>query len=440
MSLRMKRADGVGEWVAYSGIGVHEVILAITRAADRSLLEIADEIVARLTSEIAEFTADEPIVEQLNAGAAHNFAITMRILRHEIEIDQVDPSEPANELARLLAQREIPITALEHAYRLYQDSVVRWCLRELAVRSDDAAVTAQAALEITALVSAHVNLIAQNLLTTYEAERDAWRLRRSASRSARIKDILDNQAIDIGSAEAALGYRLNQYHIGVIAWTVRSERPDDELSHHEGAVIALARHLGISGHTLFEPRDEHTGWAWLPLGQQDNLDLEKFASITTNWDQPVSVAVGAPQKGVAGFVRTHSQANQARTVAQASRVPTPRIISIADIGAVALMCSDLSATRAWVADVLGPLAADDPAAEDLRTTLREFLRAGGSYAATATALHMHRNSVVYRIHKIEDQLGRNVRERRLELENALELCFWLGGTVLAPDPDKAGTS
>jgi DNA-binding PucR family transcriptional regulator len=53
---------------------------------------------------------------------------------------------------------------------------------------------------------------------------------------------------------------------------------------------------------------------------------------------------------------------------------------------------------------------------------------------------MHRNSVVYRIHKIEDQLGRNVRERRLELENALELYFWLGGAVLAPDPDKAGIS
>ncbi|RZL82823.1 MAG: hypothetical protein EOP32_09945 [Rhodococcus sp. (in: high G+C Gram-positive bacteria)] len=86
------------------------MILALTRAADRSLLEIAGEIVTRLTSEIAEFTADEPIVEQLNAGAAHNFAITMRILRHDIEIDQVDPSKPANELARLLAQREIPIT------------------------------------------------------------------------------------------------------------------------------------------------------------------------------------------------------------------------------------------------------------------------------------------------------------------------------------------
>lgn len=430
----MKRTNGGDNWTAYSATGVQEVILALTRAADRSLLEIAGEIVTRLTSEIAEFTADEPIVEQLNAGAAHNFAITMRILRHDIEIDQVDPSKPANELARLLAQREIPITALEHAYRLYQDSVVRWCLQELAVRSDDATVTAQAALEITTLVSAHVNLIAKDLLTTYEAERDAWRQRRSASRSARISDILGDLPVDIGAAEAALGYRLSQYHLGVIVWAERGEGADDELSHLEEAVTALATPLGIRGHPLFEPRDEHTGWAWLPLGGQNNVDHAKFAAITASWDLPVSVAVGAPQKGVAGFVRTHSQANQARAVAQVARVPTPRIFSIADLGAVALMCSDLSAGRAWVADVLGPLAASDPATEDLRTTLREFLRTGGSYAAAATALHMHKNSVVYRIHKIEDQLGRNVRDGRLELENALELCYWLGGAVLAADP------
>jgi hypothetical protein len=436
----VKRTSGGDNRAACPGNSVHEVIFALTTTADANLSEIAGEIVARLTSEIAEFAADEPILAQLNAGAAHNFAITMQILRHDVTIGQVDPSEPANELARLLAQRDIPITALEHAYRLYQDSVVRWCLEELAVRSDDATVTAQAALEITTLVSAHVNLIAKDLLTTYETERDAWRLHRSASRSARISDILGDRPIDIDSAEAALGYRLSQYHLGVIVMGARGESAEDERSHLEGAVTALAEHLGIRGNPLFEPRDAHTGWAWLPLGEHNLVEHVKFASIAASWDLPVTMAVGSPQEGIAGFVRTHSQANQVRAVAQASRVPDPRIICIADVGAVALMCSDLGAGRAWVADVLGPLATDDPAAEQLRTTLREFLRTGGSYAATATAMHMHRNSVVYRIRKIEDQLGRSVRDGRLELENALELCFWLGGAVLASNPHELGTA
>lgn len=415
---------------------VYEVIVALTTAADRSLPEIAGAIVTRLTSEIAEFAADQAILEQLNAGATHNFAITMRVVRHDIEIDQVIPSSPANELARLLAQRDIPITALEHAYRLYQDSVIRWCLQELAIRSDDGAVTARAALDITTLVSAHVNLIAQQLLTTYEAERDAWRLRRSASRSARIDDILGNRPVELGAAESALGYRLGQYHVGIIVWSERTERA--ELAHLEGAVKTIADELGIRAQPLFEPRDEHTGWAWLPMGDKGAMNRMRLAMIAESWNRPINVALGAPRSGLEGFARTHIQAQQARAVIQASQGPRPRIVSVDNLGAVALMCGDLEAARRWVGDILGALAADCPSAAQSRATLREFLRTGGSYAATATALHMHKNSVVYRIHKIEDQLGRSVHEGRLELENALELSYWLGAAVLGTSSTEAG--
>lgn len=85
--------------------------------------------------------------------------------------------------------------------------------------------------------------------------------------------------------------------------------------------------------------------------------------------------------------------------------------------------------------MLGRLAADDPAAAQLRHTLREFLSSGGSFVATAEKLHLHRNSVAYRISKAEEQIGHSVRECRLDLENALALCHWLGAAVLAPDSE-----
>ncbi len=68
------------------------------------------------------------------------------------------------------------------------------------------------------------------------------------------------------------------------------------------------------------------------------------------------------------------------------------------------MCDDLEATSSWVDDTLGPLAADEPGAAQLRHTLYEFLSNGGSYIAAAAQLHMHRNSVAYRIHKAEELL------------------------------------
>lgn len=409
---------------------VAEVISHITSAAYAQLSERAGEIVERLVSEIEYFAADQPILDQLNAGATHNFSITMAILRRDVDIEQVGPSEPAIEIARLIAQRDIPITALEHAYRLYQESVVRWCLQELAVRSQNAAVTARAALEISTFVSAHVNLIAQQLLSTYESERDAWRLRRTASRSARISDVLAGRTVDVAPTEEILGYRFDQYHLGVILWTETTGNTEDELAHFEAAAMMFRDGLGLAGRPLFEARDAHMARAWIPLGDDNALDEGKLTALQGSWTGPVIVSVGNARNGIDGFARTHDEANSARLVVQASESSNFGVIRASELGAVTLLCSDMSAIRAWVSDILGPLAADNSATAQLRDTLRVFFRTGGSYAAAAEALHMHKNSVVYRIRKIEDQLGRPVREQRLDLENALQIAFWLGTAVL----------
>jgi sugar diacid utilization regulator len=175
--------------------------------------------------------------------------------------------------------------------------------------------------------------------------------------------------------------------------------------------------------------------AWVPLGVDCTVDSERMAATKRTWTGPVTVSIGSPREGVEGFVRTHDEAYSARVVVQAAKSLTAGIVCASELGAVTLMCSDLGTTRAWVADILGHLVADDTATAQLRATLREFLRTGGSYAAAAETLHMHKNSVVYRIRKIEDQLGRSVRDHRLDLENALELAFWLGAAVLGPHTD-----
>ncbi|GAA5058279.1 helix-turn-helix domain-containing protein [Nocardia callitridis] len=409
---------------------VANVISRITAAELDQLDERVGAIVEHLVTEIESFATDQPILDQLNAGATHNFSITMAILRHDIEIEQVGPSEPAIELARLMAEQDIPITDLEHAYRLYQETVVRWCLQGLSVRSRNAAVTAQAALEISALVSAHMNLIAQQLLTTYESARDAWRLRRTATRSARIKDVLAGRAIDLAPTEEILGYHFDQYHLGIIMWTDDTEGTPSAIAHFEAAASTFTDRLGINGHPLLEARDAHMARAWIPLGRRNGLDHTRLDAMRGSWTGPVVVTVGNARHGLDGFVRTHAEADSARAVLQASEASGFGVVCAKELGAVTLLCSDLSSTRAWVAETLGPLASDSAALAQLRSTLREFFRTGCSYAATAESLHMHKNSVVYRIRKIEEQLGRSVREHRLDLENALELAFWLGSAVL----------
>ncbi len=93
----------------------------------------------------------------------------------------------------------------------------------------------------------------------------------------------------------------------------------------------------------------------------------------------------------------------------------------------------LDSARAWVAETLGPLAAASERNEGLRETARVFLRTGGNYAATASALILHRNSVQYRVRQAEEQRGRPFAEACLDVELALLECHWLGPAILSAD-------
>ncbi|WP_131816398.1 helix-turn-helix domain-containing protein, partial [Mycolicibacterium porcinum] len=87
-----------------------------------------------------------------------------------------------------------------------------------------------------------------------------------------------------------------------------------------------------------------------------------------------------------------------------------------------------SASR-WVNEVLGPLAGETDSDERLRETLRAFLNAGSSYKAAAEELHLHTNSVKYRVAKAVERRGRPIAEDRLDVEVALLLCHYFGAAL-----------
>ena len=136
--------------------------------------------------------------------------------------------------------------------------------------------------------------------------------------------------------------------------------------------------------------------------------------------------------GVEGFRRSHQQAQGARAVAIASGSNANRFTAAGDAGlaVAALMGSDLGAAQAWVADVLGLLASCTENDERLRETLGVFLRAGSSFKAAAEELHLHANSVKYRVHRAVERRGRPITDGRLDVEVALLLCHWYGEAVL----------
>jgi DNA-binding PucR family transcriptional regulator len=217
----------------------------------------------------------------------------------------------------------------------------------------------------------------------------------------------------------------------LVSWIPEATRGGDGLARLDRLTTALGEALNCRGRPLFVPCDESVAWSWLPLGGHDKVAYDLLPKTVEHHDPSARIAVGEPVPGVEGLRQTHRQALRAQDVANVAR-PEARVTIFAQVGLVALLLPDLEATRGWVWLVLGRLADDDEPAARLRETLRVFLTAGSSFAATAERLTLHRNTVQYRVRKAEDGVGHPIQDRRADVELALRVCQVLGSAVLRP--------
>jgi DNA-binding PucR family transcriptional regulator len=406
---------------------VDELVFAAAAAVSTRLSDVTDDLVELLTHEIPPLRDDPRIESLLSASVAANVATLLHVFEHGIDPQRVEAPAAAVEYARRLAQRGVPLAALVRAYRIGHARFLRWCFEELKHEAADAPVIGEATRRMTELSFVYIDRISERVIEFYEQERDRWLNNRATVRLARVLSVLADEDFDIDATEATLGYRLRRHHLGLVAWMREPTGGGQDLLVLEQAAALLAQRAGCPARPLFVPRDESSAWAWLPLQSERIPDQVLGAAVV---DADVCISLGEPGDDVEGFRRSHCQALSAQTVALAAGPRSASVTAFADIRPIALMCSDLDATRAWVLDTLGALAIDDEQHARLRLTLRIFLSTGGSYTATADRLQMHKNTVHYRVNKAEEMRGRSLQEDRLDVELALLACESLGPAVL----------
>jgi DNA-binding PucR family transcriptional regulator len=397
--------------------------------------EIATDIYQLIVREIPQLGRDQRIQAVLEASVAENVATLLHVLRHSIDLEKVHAPAAAEEYARRLAQRGAPVAALLRAYRIGSARYADWCLQELGRRSDDAATVSAAGLRISGVTSAYIDVVSEEVVSAYEDEKENWLRNQSVARAARVRALLRNEPVDVAAAEAVLGYRLRQHHVGVVTWTAEAPAGGDALALLERATAEVAAGAGCEGRPVFVPQDEFGAWAWLPLGTR--RDFGPPTRPGPSGGQRVRFAFGEPGLGVAGFRRTHQQALSAQAVALAAGPDGQPVTSFGDVAPLALMSGSLELLQAWVAETLGPLADDDEHNARLRDTLRVFLEENGSYKTTAERLTLHKNTVQYRVRKAEESLRRPIAQDRLRVELALLAARWLGAAVLRPPGDPS---
>ena len=400
--------------------------------------ELAADVYDLIVREIPQLRGDQQVLTLLEASVEENVATVLHVLQHGIDLENVHAPVAAAEYARRLAQRGIPIVALLRAYRIGSARFQDWCLEELGRRTDDASVVSAAGVRIASVTAAYIDRVSEQVVSAYETERENWLRNLSAARVARVQALLRSERVDLDSSEAILGYRLRQHHVGMVCWvTIRAV--GSSLARLEEATADVARRAGCRDRAVFLPKDESSAWAWLPLGGRDTLAIETPGQRPPGAAADIRFALGAVGSGVAGFRRTHEQALGAQAVALAAGPSGPFITSFSDVAPLALMSGSIELIRAWVLETLRSLADDDDHNASLRSTLRVFLKEGGSFKATAERLTVHKNTVQYRIRKAEESLGRPVDADHLQIELALLASQWLGAAVLRqPSGQRAG--
>ena len=410
------------------GPAVAELVAGVAAVVGRRAAAVSEDVYEVIVREIPQLDEDKPLLALLSSSVDSNVDTCLQIMQHRIGLSTVQAPTAAVEYARRLAQRGTPLTALLRAYRVGHTCFSGWLLKELARQSGDAEMVTATTLSMSRIVAGYIDQTSEKMVAAYTQERENWLRNRNAARAARIRDLLSGERIDVRAAEATLGYRLRQYHVGVLCWAGDAAGTADEITRLERAIGRVAAQAAGCGDPFFLPRDETSASAWLPLGIQDKF--ESAAVSTADAGPDIHFAFGDAARGPAGFCLTHQQAIAAQAVALASGSPAPRAVTFSQVAPVAMMLASRELLRPWVLGTLAGLATDDEHHARLRETLLVFLQSGGSYKTTAEQLVLHKNTVQYRIRKAEESLGRAVGENRHNVEFALLASHWLGSSVL----------
>ncbi|MGD9531540.1 PucR family transcriptional regulator [Pseudonocardia sp.] len=389
------------------------------REVAAALLAEPDELLATVVAEITAAVpglAAEPRLRALLAATVHDTVLGgLAVFASGAPVRDAVAPDAGVELACRLAQQNVPISVMLRAYRLGQAAFQQEMLTRIGGRRVGAEELVGAARDLTSVTFSFVDAIAEQVVAAYQAERDEWLSRRNTARLARVTALLAG-----GTGDAPPGYDVAGTHRAAVLWS------DDGGPDLERLVPPLAAAVGCARTPLVVAPDASTLWIWFPGAPEvpDGAALGPGA-----W-----AALGDPADGLDGFRASHRQAVRAQSVAL---VAEPRhrlrITTMAALGPLALLGADPAEAGPWVRAVLGGLAADDEPHARLRETLWTYLAHDGSLAATAAELHLHRNTVQYRIRRAVQARGCPLVERRLDVEVALLACRVLGSAVLVPE-------
>lgn len=412
---------------------LEELTVHVARRLDARSITITDTMTERLAG-IEEINPDPRLKELLRASVQANLTTILHMIQNAIPLEQIRLPAAAEAYAERLAQRGVSANSLVRAYHMGQDELRDYMVEEVEALDASPEIKLRIVQQVTDHFYRYIDQATVAVLDIHQAEQARWNASAGNVASAMIHRLLAGEAPAPGLTDST-GLVLSQYHAGLVLWSEGGSGVDP-LRDLEAVSRALAHSSKDSSRFLFVAVDLVTAWLWLPRGRDTEPITVQEVEAALASAPGVRAAIGLPASGLEGFRRTHRQAAAARGLALAG---SDRVVAYGQPGValIAMLAHDTTGLSDWVQGVLGPLAADTEAGARHRETLLAYLGSGCSTKLAAERLHLHRNTVRYRIERMTEMLDEDLDTIRLDLEVALRCVQHLGQPVLHRDSDPS---
>ncbi|WP_158240340.1 PucR family transcriptional regulator [Mycobacterium hubeiense] len=412
-------------WTGAQGDDQRRVWAAVLRPAAVELAERAGEIsvaVNEYTSErLPDLLVNEEALEVNRASTEASICDFAEVLLAGADpIHAARLQSPTLAYAQDGAQHGIPLTTLMRSYRLGHAATSHHVNAILEAHARNAAELNLATELCSAWMFAYVDAALCQVEEVYTAERDRWLRSAAASQAETVGAILAGQPVDIDVASRRLRHDVRRVHVAAIAWLESHEEGRNTQAVLEAAIRDIAAAIG-NQKPLVHPMGILSAAAWISSHSDiPSKVLDELRFRTAN-APGVRVAIGEPARGIAGFRSSYLEAVEAQRIARLVGRPVGSVTRYDTVSLRAITTVDIDQARVFVQRELGRLGSTDETTRRLAATLRTYLDENCSRGRTAKRLHIHENTVAYRIRQAEELLGRSLDKRTLELRVALTL-------------------
>ncbi len=364
----------------------------------RALLDEVDVLADRLTVMVLQresVYAERDMIEELRAACRTNLERGIQVLAEQVPAG-VDPEDTSRRTGSLRARQGIPLEAVLRAYRL--GGRVMWEALLATSRGRFGGGYDEALLDAAGYVWRVNDSSSSALVEAYRLEELRLQSHDLSRRHAVLDGLIEGRGSDpafLRDAATVLGLPDSGALLCVVAPVVPSG--EDPL---RAPQEALAGH-GVASAWFLRPRDEVGLVALGTRPEQVVLDALRGCAYGRVGVSPVLDGLAAVD---AGYRMAHTAA---RTLTG------PGLAVLDERLPEALLVDSPELLPRVVQSALGGLLELPPADRDtLLETLEELLACGGSPTHAAAALFCHRNTVIYRMRRIEAATGRSIADPR----------------------------